>query len=82
MCAKPIHFGYKLRVLASATAVPYKIEIYQGRANQVSDEPLGTHVVKNGLEICKNKKDHSVYFDNFFSSYSLMWPCSHGIQGS
>ena len=26
--AKPIRFGYKLWVLASATGVPYKIEIY------------------------------------------------------
>ena len=52
--AKPVHFRYELWVLASATGVPCKIEIYQGRTNQGSDEPLGTHVVKNALEICKN----------------------------
>ena len=61
-----------LWVLASATGVPYKIEIYQGMTNQGSDEALGTRAAKNALEICKNPKDHSVYFDNFFSSYSLI----------
>ena len=69
---KQIRFECKLWVLASATGVPYKIEIYQGRTNQGSDEPLGTRVIKNALEICKNPKDHSVYFHNFFSSYSLI----------
>ena len=34
---------------------------------------LRTRVVKNALENCKNPKDHSVYFDNFFSSYSLIY---------
>ena len=70
--AIPIRFGYKLWVLASATRVSYKIKIYQGRTNQGCDEPLGTCVAENALEICKNPQDHSVYFDNFFSSYSLI----------
>ena len=70
--AKPIRFGYKLWVLASAARVLYKIEICQGRKNQGSDEPLGTCVLKNALKICKNPKDHSIYFENFFSSYSLI----------
>ena len=70
--AKPIRFRYKLWVLASATRVLYKIEICQGRTNQGSDEPLGTCVLKNALKICKNPKDRSVYFDNFFSNYSLI----------
>ena len=51
MRAKPIRFGYKLWVLANATRIPYKIEIYQGKINQGGDEPLGTRVVKNDLEI-------------------------------
>ena len=66
ICPKPIHFGYKLWVLASVTGVLSKIEIYQGRTNQGSDEPLGARVVKNALEIRKNPKDHSVYLDSFF----------------
>ena len=77
--AKPIRFGYKLWVLASAIGISYKIKIYQGRTNQGSDEPLGTHVVKNALEICKTPKDHSFYFGNFFSSYSLI--CDLATKG-
>ena len=77
--AKPIRFGYKLWVLVCATGVPYKIEIFQERTNQGSDETLGIRVVKNGLEICKNLKDHRVFFDNFFSSYSLI--CDLAIMG-
>ena len=50
--SKTIRFGYKLWVLASATGVPCKIEIYQGRTNQGGDEPLGTRVVKNALKFC------------------------------
>ena len=61
ICAKSITFRYKLWVLASATRVPYKIEIYQGRTSQGIDKPLCIRVVKNPLEICKNPKDHSVY---------------------
>ena len=42
---KPIRFGHKLWLLASAIGVPSKIEICQGRTNQGSDEPLVTRVV-------------------------------------
>ena len=77
--AKPICFKYKLWVLSSATGVPYKIEIYQGRTNQGSDKLLRARVVKNPLEICKNPKDHNVYFDNFFSSHLLI--CDLATKG-
>ena len=66
-------------MLASAARVPYKIKIYQRRKNQGSDETSGERVVKNALEICKNPKDHSVYFNNFFSSYSLI--CDLATEG-
>ena len=67
-------------MLASTTGVPYKIKIYRGRTNQGGvDEPLSICVVKNALEIFKNPKDHSVYFDNFFSSYSLI--CKFATKG-
>ena len=45
--AKSIRFGFKSWVLANGTGVPHKIEIYQGRTNQGSDQPLGTRFVKN-----------------------------------
>ena len=36
-------------------------------------------IVKNALEICKNPKDHSDHFDNFFSSCSLI--CDLATKG-
>ena len=55
------------------------MKIYQGRTNQGSDEPLCARAVKNALEICKIPRDHGVYFDNFFSSYSLI--CDLATKG-
>ena len=43
--------------ISSATGVPFKIEIYQGRRNQGRGDFLVTRVVKNALEICKNPTD-------------------------
>ena len=75
--AKLIRFGFKLWVSVSATGVPYKIEMYQGRTNEGSDEPLGTRVVKNILEICKNPKDQLL-----FKLFIDMSTCNQGIQGN
>ena len=70
----------KIWVLAKETGVPYKIKIYQRRTNQPSDEHLVRRVVKNALKICKNPKECNVYFDNFFSSYSLI--CDLATNGN
>ena len=80
--AKPIRFRYKLWVLASATGVPYKIEIYQGRRNQGSDDPLDTRVVKNAFEIFKNPKDQCLFRQLLFKLFIDMWPRNQGIQGN
>ena len=29
-------------------------------------------MAKNALEVCERPNNHSVYFDNFFSSYELL----------
>ena len=68
ICAKPIRFGYKLWVLASPTGLPYNVETNAGKSANDTGEPLGTRVVKNALEVCERPSNHSVYFDNFFSS--------------
>ena len=49
------------------------------KVGQSSGEPLGTHVLKNYLEICKNPKHHRVYFENLFSSYLLI--CGLATKG-
>ena len=69
--AKPIQFGYKLWVLASDTGIPFNIKIYSGKSENDTDEPLGTRVVKNALAVCEHPNRHSVFFNNFFSSYQL-----------
>ena len=66
---KLIHFGCKLCVLASSTGLPYDIEIYEEKSPNAENIFLGDRVVKTGLEICDNPVNHSVFFDNFFSSY-------------
>ena len=70
--AKPIRSVYKLWVLASATGLPYDVEMYAGKSVNDTGEPLGTRVVKNALEVCERPSNHIVYFDNFFSSYQLL----------
>ena len=69
--AKPIRFDYKLWVPASPTGLPYHVEIYEGKTDE-PDDPLGTYILKNALKVCQQKNTHSVYFDNFFSSYQLV----------
>ena len=69
---KPIRFGYKLWVLASSTGLPYHVEIYEGKSPNAEDVPLGERVVKTALKTCDNPVNHSVFFDNFFSSYNLL----------
>ena len=70
--AKPIRFGCKLSVLESTTGLPYNIEIYAGKSANDTGELLGTRLVKNVLEFCERTSNHSVYFDNFLSSYQLL----------
>ena len=70
--AKPIRFGFKIWVLASATGMPYHLHIYEGKPAQKEEETLGSRVVKRALSVCKSADHHSVFFDNFFSSYKLL----------
>ena len=69
---KPIRFGYKMWVLASASGLPYNISIYEGKADGPSVGPLGTRVIKEALSICKYPDTYHVIFDNFYTSSGLM----------
>ena len=58
-------------MLCSSDGYPYNFEIYCGKeANRVTS--LGSHVVQTLLSPVLNKKQHVVFFDNFFTSYELM----------
>ena len=68
---KPIRFGFKLWVLASSDGYPFKIDVYTGKFDS-SNVPLGEKVITNLLNSVQHPLRHTVYFDNFFSSYKLM----------
>ena len=70
---KPIRFGYKLWIIASACGMPYKVIIYEGKPSGMNNnDPLGTRVILSCVEVCANPSLHHLYFDNFFSSYDLI----------
>ena len=67
---KPIRFGFKQWALCfSRSGYCYKFDIYQGATSEKCDLPLGARVVKDLLTDVP--KGICVYFDNFFSSFSL-----------
>ena len=70
--AKPIRFGYKLSILATATGLHYNVEIYTGKSGNHAGEALGTRVVNNALEVGERPSNHIAYFEHFFSSYQLL----------
>lgn len=67
---KPIRFGLKQWALCfSRSGYCFKFDVYQGSTTDNHDLPLGARVVKNLLSDVP--KGTCVYFDNFFSSFSL-----------
>ena len=72
---KPIRFGFKLWVLASDNGYPYNVDVYCGKSVNPEDQSengLGHRVVTSILGCVSNPLCHEVYFDNFFTSYSLL----------
>lgn len=71
---KPVRFGYKNWMIASADGYCYAFDIYCGKsAVGTSNEPLGSKVVKGLLEkVTVVPHEHIVYFDNFFTSHALL----------
>lgn len=70
---KPIRFGYKYWVLASATGYCYFFIPYTGAsANNNADYGLGENVVLRLLENVTDPTQHNVTFDNFFTSHKLL----------
>ena len=50
------------------------MKIYQGKKKKLQDQPLGSCVINNMVDaITANSSAllHELYFDNFFTSYSL-----------
>ena len=67
---KPIRFGFKEWALCSSSGYTYKFSVYQGASSTPREHPLGCHVV---LDLLRDAPvGIAVYFDNFFTSISLM----------
>ncbi|KAI8121784.1 PiggyBac transposable element-derived protein 3 [Lucilia cuprina] len=70
---KPIRFGYKLCCLCSSKGYLYNCINYAGSADNYNKEVgLGADVVLRLLDNIEFADRHTVYFDNFFTSYYLM----------
>lgn len=70
---KPVRFGYKNWVAASSCGYCYAFDIYCGKTSEMSNEPLGSKVVKMLLKkLDTNPANHRVFFDNFFTSCDLL----------
>ncbi|XP_055335736.1 uncharacterized protein LOC129586498 [Paramacrobiotus metropolitanus] len=76
MRGKPCRFGYKLWVLCGSRGYPYTFYVYTGKdatgKDVIEPKPLGSRVVLNLLSVVKCPDAHSVFFDNFFTSYGLL----------
>lgn len=70
---KPIRFGYKIWCLCSSAGYVYKFIPYAGKSATFSKTlGLGQSVVLDLLQIVPEPQHHKIYFDNFFTSHSLM----------
>ena len=69
---KPIRFGYNNWVICSDDGYQFKVIPYQGKAVRNRDGPLGTRVVKELLGVVTDTRRYDVYFDNFFTSLTLL----------
>lgn len=72
MRGKPIRFGYKNWMMCSDDGYCYAFDTYCGKSAKTDNNPLGSRVVLSLLEATSNPSDHIVFFDNFFTSHSLL----------
>ena len=81
---KPIRFGYKAWALCGSDGYPYHIKIYTGMDTSTDRQPLGLSVVNTMADIVirhSQAKYHQLFFDNFFTSISLIQSLSEkGIR--
>ena len=73
---KPICFGFKIWCLCGSDGYPYNMKVYQGKEKKLKDHPLGSRVINNMVDVITTNSSallHELYFDNFFTSHSLMF---------
>lgn len=69
---KPVRFGFKIWCLTSSAGYLYKCFPYGGKLKENPQLGLGAQTVIDLLQVVKSPNNHKVYFDNFFTSYSLL----------
>ena len=72
---KPIRFGFKIWCLCGSDGYPYNMKIYQEKEKKLQDQPFVSRVINNMVDVITANSSallHELYFDNFFTSYSLM----------
>ena len=72
---KPIRFGFKIWCLCDSDGYSYNMKIYQGKKKKLQDQPLESRVINNTVDVITENSSallHELYFDKFFTSYSLM----------
>ncbi|KAK9703800.1 Transposase IS4 [Popillia japonica] len=71
---KPIRFGYKLWTLCSSNGYMFQFIPYSGASGIYHKRGgLGASVIMQLLSHCEHPMQHTVHFDNFFTSHYL--PC-------
>lgn len=71
---KPIHFGYKIWVLATRLGYVVKGEPYQEKNSGIfiPELGLGGSVVMNIISELPQDRRYCLFFDNFFSSFRFL----------
>lgn len=70
---KPIRFGYKLWALCSHNGYLFQFIPYSGASGIYNKSlGLGASVILELLKHCEHPMQHTVHFDNFFTSHYLM----------
>ena len=73
---KPICFGFKIWCLRGSDSYLYNIKVYQGKEKKLLDQSSGSCLINNMVGVVTANFSallHELYFDNFFTSYSLMF---------
>ena len=74
---KPVQFGFKQwAICCSKSGYCYQMQVYEGKGKDLEEDEnvpgLGAHVVMKMIKVLKTPEANKVYFDNFFTGFTLM----------
>lgn len=69
MMGTPVHFGYEILSLTSSCDYLCRYEVSTDKSSKLpNDMGLESNVITNMLDTDLNPINHTVFFDNFFTS--------------